>query len=207
MKQWQHHFASEGLFDIMSKKRVSLPTDLPDRFFVKELAGENPPSLATLKRLYESAFTLYQLQPWRVLDESQLIVVPNTVTGEMCYCSIMGMLGEAYSVHAYIGTESLRLFRKLEAEAITDAGEFFATQHSVSVEFVRSSELERPDRELLAALGHPKGKNLAAPVFRTFRPGFHPWFVTEDEACTLTECIRAVIVISESLANQKQRKY
>jgi hypothetical protein len=45
----------------------------------------------------------------------------------------MGMLGEVFSIRAYIGTESLRLFRKIEADGITDPGEFFASQHSVYV--------------------------------------------------------------------------
>jgi len=174
---------------------------------VKELAGENPPSLPAMKRLYELASNLYGLHPWRVLDESQLILVRDSVSGELCYCSVMGMLGEVYSVHAYIGTESLRLFRRMQVEEITEAGEFFATQHSVSVEFVPKAELERQDRELLAALGHPQGRGLASPIFRTIRPGFHPWFVTEEEARTLAECIRAVIVICAEVASQESAKF
>ena len=191
----------------MPRKRTAPPTALPNRYFVKELAGENPPSLAAMKRLYALASDLYGLRPWRVLDESQLILVRDSVSGELCYCSVMGMLGEVYSMHAYIGTESLRLFRRLEAEEVTDAGEFFATQHSVSVEFVPKAELERQDRELLAALGHPQGRGLASPIFRTIRPGFHPWFVTEEEARTLAECIRAVIVICTAVASQKSAKF
>jgi hypothetical protein len=191
----------------MPRKRTAPATDLPDRYFVKELAGENPPSVAAMKRLYELASNLYGLQPWRLLDESQLILLRDSVSGELCYCSIMGMLGEVYSVHAYIGTESLRLFRRMEAEEITDAGEFFATQHSVSVEFVPKAGLERQDRELLAALGHPQGRGLASPIFRTIRPGFHPWFVTEEEARTLAECIRAVIVVCAAVAGRESTKF
>src|SRR5665213_2439937 len=191
----------------MPRKRTAPPTALPDRYFVKELAGENPPSLPAMKRLYELASSLYGLRPWRLLDESQLILVRDSVNGELCCCSVMGMLGEVYSMHAYIGTEILRLFRSLEAEEITEAGEFFATQHSVSVEFVPKAELERQDRELLAALGHPQGRGLASPIFRTIRPGFHPWFVTEEEARTLAECIRAVVVVCAAVASQKSVKF
>jgi hypothetical protein len=160
-----------------------------------------------MKRLYELASSLYGLHPWRVLDESQLILVRDSVSGELCYCSVMGMLGEVYSVHAYIGTESLRLFRRMQAQEITEAGEFFATQHSVSVEFVRKAELERQDRELLAALGHPQGRGLSSPIFRTIRPGFHPWFVTEEEARTLAECIRSVIVVCAAVASQESSEF
>jgi len=43
-----------------------------DRWFVKELAGENPPSFSTLKILYELAAKLYALRPWHILDENEL---------------------------------------------------------------------------------------------------------------------------------------
>lgn len=134
-------------------------------FFVKELAGEVPPSLASLRRLYGLASGLCGLRPWRVLDENQLILVRDSVSGELCYCSVMGLIGEYYAIHAYIGVESYRLFRTLASGEVTEPGEFFATHHSVAVQYVPKTDLEKPDRELLAAVGHPRGRGLAAPVF------------------------------------------
>jgi hypothetical protein len=191
----------------MPKKRTASAPVPPERCFVKELAGENPPSFQTMERLYRLASDLYGLRPWRVLDEDNLIAVRDSVTGEVCYCSVMGALGEVLSMHAYIGAEGLRQFRKMEAEEIADPGEFFASTHCVYVEFVPRAELQRQDRELLAALGHPQGRGLASPIFRTRRPGFLPWFVTEEEARTLAECIRAVIVVCAAVACQKSMKF
>jgi hypothetical protein len=159
-----------------------------------------------MELLYRLASDLYGLRPWRVLDEDNLIAVRESVTGEVCYCSVMGALGEVLSMHAYIGTEGLRQFRKIESEEIADPGEFFASTHCVYVEFVPRAELLRQDRELLAALGHPQGRGLASPIFRTMRPGFLPWLVTEEEAHTLAECIRAVIVVC-AVASQESMKY
>jgi hypothetical protein len=187
----------------MPKKRTNSTTALPDRWFIKELKGETPPSFTTMENLYGLAFDLYGLRPWRLLNENHLILVRDTVSGETCYCSVMGALGEVYSVHVYIGTESFRLFRRMEAEEITDPGEFFASQRGVSVGFVPKTELEPPDRELLSAMKHPKGRGVASPIFRAIRPGFLPWFVTEEEAQTLTECLRAVIAVCSAVVNQK----
>jgi hypothetical protein len=153
------------------------------------------------------ASDLYGLRPWRVLDEDSLIVIRDSVSGELCYCSVMGAFGEVLSMHAYIGAEGLRQFRKMEAEEIADPGEFFASTHCVYVEFVRKAELLRQDRELLAAMGHPPGRGLASPIFRTMRPGFLPWFVTEEEARTLAECIRAVIVVCAAITSQESMKF
>ncbi len=160
-----------------------------------------------MQRLYGLASELYGLLPWRVLDESQLTLVRSSASGEICYCSVMGTLGEVYSMHAYIGAEGLRQFRKIEAEEIADPGEFLASVRCIYVEFVPRAELERQDRELLAWLGHPKGRGLASPIFRSMRPGFHPWFVTEEEAQTLTECIRAVIEVCSAVAGKKSANF
>jgi len=191
----------------MPKKRAGSAAILSDRCFVRELAGETPPSFSAMERLYGLASKLYGLRPWQLLDESQLILVRDSASDETCYCSIMGALGKVYAMHAYIGTQSLRLFRRMEAKEITDAGEFFASQHSVYVEFVPKAELERQDRELLTQLGHSQGRGVASPIFRAIRPGFHPWFVTQSEAMTLAECIRAVIVVCAVVAGHKRATF
>src|ERR1039457_2316850 len=191
----------------MSRKRTASAPVPPEKCFVKELAGETPPSFQTMERLYGLASDLYGLRPWRVLDEDNLIVVRDSVSGELCYCSVMGALGEVLSMHAYLDAEGLRQFRKMEAEEIADPGEFLVSTPCVYVEFVPRSELQRQDRELLAALGHPQGRGLASHIFRTMRPGFLPWFVTEEEARTLAECIRAVIVVCAAITSQESMKF
>ena len=145
----------------------------PDLFFAKELAGEEPPSFAAMKRLYERANDLFGVRPWQMLDETELIATRD---------SKMGSKGEVYSMHAYRGEEGLRLFRSIAAEDLTDPGEVLASTHCLSVEFVPRKELKRQDRDLLAALSHQPGRGLASPVFRVIRPGFHPWFVNAEEA-------------------------
>lgn len=186
----------------MPKKHSVSAAVHPDTVFVKELAGETPPSFAAMKQLYELASVLFSLRPWQTLDESQLMVVRDSASGELCYCSVMGALGQVFSMHAYIGAEGLRQFRKLEAGEIADPGEYRAALRCVYVEFVSRAELQRQDRELLAALDHPRGKGLAAPIFRSIRPGFYPWFVSAEEARILAECMRAVIAICRAIAGQ-----
>ena len=160
-----------------------------------------------MESLYELASALYALHPWHILDDNQLVLVRDPATTEMCYCSVMGALGEIFAMHAYIGTESYRLFRKISDGETIGAGEFFASQRSVSVEFVSRADLDVADRKLLAALGHPVGRGLASPVFRAIRPGFLPWFVTEEEAQTLALCMRAVIQICSAVATQPDLSY
>lgn len=193
--------------EVLPRKRTASASVPPKQLLAKELPGEMPPSFQAMQRLYGLASDLYGLRPWRVLDEDNLIVVRDSISGELRYCSVMGALGEVFSMHAYIGTEGLRQFRKLAAGISDDPGEFLASTHCVYVEFVKKAELLRQDKELLAALGHPQGKGLASPIFRTMRPGFLPWFVTADEARTLAECIRAVVVVCAAMASPEKTMF
>ena len=199
--------AVESLVWHMTKQRANSANDHPRQFFAKELSGETPPSFSTMEDLYGLAAELYALRPWHVLEEGELVLTRDSATGETCYCSVIGALGEVLAMHAYIGTESYRLFRKIASGEIASAGEFFETQHSVYVEFAPRADLEGQDRKLLTALGHPLRAAKVSPMFRAVRPGFHPWFVTEEEGRLLAECMRAVILVCSEVSTQGDLKY
>lgn len=191
----------------MSPRRANPVVHDSDAFFTNQLAGETPPSLSTLKKLYALSADLYALRPWELVQETQLILTRDSATGEICYCSTMGSLGEVLAVHAYIGVESYRLFRRVSAGEVSGAGEFYEAQHSVYLEFVPARELDAQDRKLLTALGHNIRAAGASPIFRASRPGFFPWYVTEQEARLLEECLDAVTVICSAVAAQPGLNY
>jgi hypothetical protein len=179
----------------------------PEFCFVNELRGENPPSFATMMNLYAMAGELFALRPWDLLEEDHLILVRDPDSGEFCYGSVMGAMGEVFSMHAYIGAGGYRMFRKISDGVGTDAAEFLATQNCVYVEFVPRKELDAPERKLLAALDHPSGKGMAAPIFRALRPGYHPWYVTAEEASLLAACLRAVIAVCSEIVRTGKAPY
>jgi hypothetical protein len=134
--------AVECFLHHLTKRHANSAGDHPHQFFAKELLGETPPSFATMEDLYGLAAEMYALRPWHVLAEGELVLIRDSATGETCYCSVIGALGEVLAMHAYIGTESYRLFRKIAAGKIVGAGEFFETQHSVYVEFAPRADLD-----------------------------------------------------------------
>lgn len=168
-------------------------TNEPRCFFEKQLAREQPLSFATAGRLCGSAAELLELGPWEFLADLDLILVEDRQSQQLCYCSVMGALGEVFSLHVYVGTEGYRLFRNLAAGRKMTAGEFLAAQQGVSVEFVNSSELAPPDREMLRAFNYPMKRGGMVPKFRALRPGYHPWYPTEPEGELLARCMQAVI--------------
>ncbi|HEV2990851.1 MAG TPA: hypothetical protein VG759_20600 [Candidatus Angelobacter sp.] len=187
-----------------ARKSKPAPTS-ESEFFAKELAGETPPSFATMHKLYNFASQLFEQRPWLKMNENNLVLFRDPATGETCYCSVMGQLGEVLALHAYIGTEGYRIFRRIENDQITP-GEFFTSQHCVYVDFVPMEEMEVQDRKLLKAFGHPRSAEVG-PQFRTIRPGYRPWFVTEPEAQTLIGCISAVFVICSVISKEGSLSY
>lgn len=165
----------------------------PRRFFEKQLAGEQPLSFETAGQLYRLSKELLALQPWDFLEDQDLILMQDGEAGEICYCSIMGALGEVFSFHVYIGAESYRFFRRIAAGKPITTGDFYASIRGVSAEFVTVTEQTPPDRELLEAFGHVKKRGMRAPIFRALRPGYHPWYVTESEARLLVYCLEGAL--------------
>lgn len=170
------------------------------RFFEKQLSKEKALTFATAKRLFHLAEEVLIVQPWRMLADSELVLVKDPELDGLCYCSVMGELGEVFAVHAYRGRESYRLFKKIASGIPIDVGEFFGTQHSVTLEFLTPGKLSPPDRELALALGHPLKKGLMAPQLRAGRPGYRPWYPTDSEGKVLALCVESVLAFCEHAA-------
>lgn len=171
----------------------------PFEFFKGQLSGESPLSFATAERLFAVATGLIAIRPWESLEDQHLVLLRDPLSNETCYCSIMGALGEVFSLHAYVGEESYRYFRKMADGKPISIGEFYGSLRGAYVEFVGLSQLTAPDRELARAFGHPLKRGLKAPIFRALRPGYYPWYPTENEGIVLAECIDGVLAFCERL--------
>jgi hypothetical protein len=177
------------------------------RFFEDQLKGEEALTHATAKRLFDLATETCARKPWRIMGDTDLVLVKDPESQEMCYCSVMGALGEVFAVHAFRGMESYRLFRKLASGAPLTTGEFFGTQRSVTMEFLPSGMLPGPDRELARVLGHPLKRGTIAPQFRAGRPGYQPWYPTEAEGKVLALCVDSVLAFYEDFEHQPRAGY
>ena len=153
-----------------------------------------------MKELFRHSGAIFNLRPWEKLDETDLVGFADPVSGELCFCSVIGSMEEIFGVHVYIGTSTFRWFWSVQEQKIDSVGDFLAGQHTVYVQYEPLRELEREDREFARAMGHPLAKGAFAPVFRTIRPGYHPWFVTEGEARILSAGLTALSGALEVIA-------
>lgn len=146
-------------------------------------------------RLLELAEEINQLQPWKWIDDDQIFAVQDPETKEYVYCSIMGRGGMEFGLAAFIGMEGLQYLRGLLT--VTDFDEkYYLKQRSLLLSFSNRDELDKEDLQLLKEHGKSyRGKN-QWPQFRSFLPGFYPWFLDEEEVRLFSLVMEQVIEVS-----------
>jgi hypothetical protein len=135
---------------------------------------------AEWRKLYELAAQIKKLAPWEFLAEDTLIGVEDPETGRLGAVSIMGMNGEHYALHIYLGEEGFWGFWNIQE--ITTLNPLIVNDQLLQIpqlqlSFEDRDFLEKEDRDLVKGLGLKfRGRN-AWPMFRHLEPGYAPWFV------------------------------
>jgi hypothetical protein len=157
---------------------------------------ENAIPLDILKSLYETLAQVRDLAPWQWMEESDLIGLENPDTKAFGFISIMGMAGEHYSVAVYLGAEGLYGFLALE-----QAGPYITPELMLSIPQLQASledreQLSAKDRDQIKTLGLKFRGKQAWPQFRSYRPGYAPWYLDEAEARFLLYTLEQVLEVA-----------
>ena len=181
----------------MARRRQDNSPDLAKttQFFVRQLRGEEPLSFETARKLYLLALDILELRPWDILDEENFVLLRDPASNETCTCTILGALGILFAVQVYVGDQNHHLLRKMVAGDVENHADVYAAMKGVSVEFVPTDQLTAPDREVNNALKGTGSRLELVPVFRAYRPGYHPWYLTEDEGKLLVLCLKCVLAL------------
>lgn len=143
-----------------------------------------------LKALYDAAIEFRKIEPWKWVKETEIFGVQNQQTGEVGYCCIMGEMGEMLAMAVYHGTEGLQGYLKiLNNQVKPEDPDSLHIQDCLIVMFEDKRFVEKEDIQLINRLGYKfKGQN-AWPVFRSYKPGYFPWFLSRDEALYMTDAL------------------
>ena len=107
-----------------------------------------------------------------------------------------GGAGRAFSVAVYLGPKGLYDFWEFE-----DAGPSAPAEHIVEISHLQASfedrsQLHNDDRQIIKGLGLKfRGRN-AWPMFRSYRPGYVPWFLEAHEARFLAIVLEQVLDVT-----------
>ncbi|MBF0497515.1 MAG: hypothetical protein HQK58_13225 [Deltaproteobacteria bacterium] len=161
------------------------------------------PSKDQWQELYRLAGEIKRLEPWTWMSEQNLFGVQNPKTGEIGYCSIMGALGEMYAIAVYLGPEGLIGWRKLSSGDVDiDHPDAMHIQKCLMLSFEDRDFIEKEDFKTIKLLGLKfRGRN-AWPQFRSYQPGYVPWYLAREEASVLvTALTQALNVIKRFKEN------
>lgn len=145
-------------------------------------------SLKEWSVLYEAAIAFKQLRCWEWMYDCDLFGVQNPRTGEVGYCSVMGTLGEVLALNVYRGTQGLDSYWHMHEQAeLAEQGselnnlELLLGQVCVMASFEDRSDLEPEDLGIIRKLGLKFRGRQEWPMFRSYLPGFLPWFISPSE--------------------------
>ncbi|MFQ6083905.1 MAG: hypothetical protein ACE5WD_11205 [Candidatus Aminicenantia bacterium] len=174
-----------------------------------------PPSTQEWKNLYQTAIEFKKTECWNWMWDSDIFGVQNPISGEIGYCCVMGRAGEHFALAVYLGTEGLKGYLKIQSGEIPPSSpDVFHIQKCLMVSFEDRKFLQKKDLQTIKTLGLTfRGRN-SWPLFRSYRPGYHPWYLTSEEAKFLTLALHQAIDVSlrfkdnpEMLTLPKENQY
>lgn len=143
--------------------------------------SKSVPTFDEWNRLYRAAMVFKDLAPWEWMEETDVFGVQNPETENLGFVSIMGLPGEHLSLALYLGAEGLQGFWDWE-EAETPPEDLFLVPLHMQASFEDRNELTKKDRNVIRRLGLKFRGTQAWPLFRSYRPGFLPWYLEAQEA-------------------------
>lgn len=158
----------------------------------------NQIDLPRLQRLYTAADKFKKMAPWQWMYDSDLFGVQNPADGIVGYCSVMGAAGEHFALGVYVGTAGLASYYAalIQAERGNMGDiETGLTQYCLMASFEDREQLRPEDRAVIKKLGLKFRGAHSWPLFRSYRPGYFPWFITRDEADFLTVALEQAVEV------------
>jgi len=158
----------------------------------QEPTGQEPTE-QEWRDLYAAAATFQEMAPWNWMWDSDVAGVQDPESGEIGYCSIMAV---------YLGDEGVAGLWQMRLDPPDDPLETLALQKCLMASFEDRGMLQKRDLDQIKGLGLKfRGRN-AWPMFRSYRPGYQPWFLTGPEARFLTTALHQAMNIAQRFQQQ-----
>ena len=157
------------------------------------------PSHDEAKALCNLAAQIKALAPWQWMQETDVFGVEDPDTGEIGFVSVMGNVGEYEAVGVYPGAEGLYGFIDFQLDPSASPDRLIEIPQ-IQLSFSEPKFLEKRDRELLKGVGLKFTGS--KPLFRSYRPGFLPWFITLKEARLLIHALSQTLEMAKRFAEE-----
>ena len=155
-----------------------------------------------LHKLYEAAIAFRRLQPWKWMYASQLFIIHDDERDIDGFCSIMGMMGEHFSLSVYLEEAGYESYLYLYDKAsIAHMDHIFmkaeVKKNCLTVSFQNPDSLTEHDEEQAAFLGYQFKEKNECPRFRYHHQGIYSWYLTDGWQCRfLTKALEQAMTVA-----------
>ena len=158
------------------------------------------PSLREWRALYRAAIDFWQIHPWDWVEDTDLFGVKNPEDGEIGYCCVVGALGEFLGLVAYLGIEGLESYLKIQKSEPPEE-DVLSTAKCLVASFEDRKFLQKPDHEVIKRLGLKFRGAKSWPLFRSYEPGYYPWYLNQPQVCFLTHALQQAADVGLRMKN------
>jgi Plasmid pRiA4b ORF-3-like protein len=143
----------------------------------------------------------YKLKPWKMMDDRHIFAVEDPDSEELLFCSVLGNGGEFFGLAVYVGEAG---YQSLMNSLNLNHSQFqiLVNQRSIVLDFADREELDKEDYKLVKKFDIPFRGKKAWPSFRSYKPGYYPWFIDIEEARILLLALEATMEVYEELNDE-----
>jgi hypothetical protein len=149
------------------------------------------PSREAWRSLYEEALKFKDLAPWAWMWDSDVFGIEDPVTREIGYCCVMGRNKQHYGLTVYLGVEGLEHFLQVQSGLMRrDPGEVFLSMKCLTASFEDRRFISPKDHTVVKEMGLKFRGKQGWAKFRSYLPGYEPWYLNGEEVAYLTLCLK-----------------
>ena len=155
-------------------------------------------NLQEWERLYDASDRFFQLAPWSWMADDDLFAIVDPRIPETLFGCVMGQRGEHLALAGYVGEMGMRGYFQIASNAHDESmGGMLGVQHCLMASFEDRDALEPNDKNIIVSLNRRYRGKQVWPIFREYKPGFFPWFLTPIQITWLTTLLEQSLIVAE----------
>jgi hypothetical protein len=153
------------------------------------------------RRLYSAAADVRDIAPWEYLSETDVFGVMDPETKRTGFVSATGVAGEYCAIVVYLGAEGLYGFWDLQHADQEDLENLVFEIPHLHLAFEDRGALDNNDRDAIKQSGIKFRGRGSWPMFRSYRPGFLPWYMEPHEVRFMTCVLEQLLDVAPRYLN------
>ncbi|MEJ2049527.1 MAG: hypothetical protein P8Y60_06755, partial [Calditrichota bacterium] len=125
---------------------------------------------------------IQSLAPWEWMEEQNIFGVDDPEGNYLGFVSIMGQIGQHFAIAVYLGPQGLYDFWEIQYADPTNTPDRILEVPQLQLSFESREQLAKEDLQIIRQLGYKYRGAHHWPLFRSYRPGYFPWYLESDEA-------------------------